>query len=78
MTVYERPEHPDQTPKIHLAPAAAAKLGTGRHHLAAAGTAAGAVRAGDLAGWRSLGHDHRPTHASARQGRGEKTVRWYG
>lgn len=73
MTVYERPEHPDQQPKIQLAPAAAEKLGGAQHRQPDAGGTAEAAAA-----WHSLGHSHRPTRASGRQGPGEKKVRWYG
>lgn len=73
MTIYERPEHPDQQLKIHLAPSAAEKLGVQpRRQPETGGTAA------EQAAWRSLGESHRPTHASGRQGPGEKKVRWYG
>jgi len=71
MTVYERPEHPDQQMKIHLAPAAAQKLGAGTLRQREAGGTVPAAAHG-------LGHSHRPTHASSRQGPGEKKVRWYG
>jgi hypothetical protein len=71
MTVYERPEHPDQQMKIHLAPAAAEKLGVEPTRQREAGGNAPAAGHG-------LGDSHRPTHASGRQGPGEKTVRWYG
>ncbi|EMY33226.1 hypothetical protein D477_015883 [Arthrobacter crystallopoietes BAB-32] len=59
---------------IHLAPSAAAKLSSEQQKRLA--DARSAKNPGDLPGWHSIGSGHKPTHASKRQGRGEKQVRW--
>ena len=61
-----------QAATVHLAPTAAAKLGSEASETAAAAAAAESA----LPGWQSLGKDHKPTHANGKQGRREKKVRW--
>lgn len=59
---------------VHLAPSAAAKLSSEQQKRL--DEARAGKNPGDLPGWHSIGNGHKPTHASSRQGRGEKQVRW--
>ncbi|WP_394940579.1 hypothetical protein [Psychromicrobium sp. YIM B11713] len=66
--------HPEsdskQLPAIHLSPSVEAKLSD------AAKESLARQQARAMPGGQSVAHGHKPTHASGKQGRRERKVRW--